>query len=46
MDQILSQACDWGARQKKPLHSRHLHSERVVEGKEKEELDMSKLMNS
>lgn len=46
MDQILSQAYDWEARQKKPLNSCHLRSEYVVEGKEKEELDMSKLMNS
>ena len=45
MDQILSQAYDWEARQKKPLHSCHLRSERVVERKEKEELDVRKLMN-
>lgn len=42
MDQILSQGYDWEAGQKKPLHSCHLHSERVAEGKEKEELDVSK----
>ena len=42
MDQILSQAYDWEARQIKPLHACHFHSEHVAEGKEKEELDMSK----